>query len=39
MVLLGFNCFSSPGRARLWNGLGLIVSVPQGGRGCGVAWV
>ena len=65
MVLLGFKCFSSPGRARLWCLLGfkcfsspgranavvllpregeavvlfgLIVSVPQGGRSCGVAW-
>ena len=39
VVLLGFKCFSSPGRARLWCCLGLNVSVPQGGRGCGVAWV
>ena len=31
MVLLGFKCFSSPGRAKLWCCLGLIVSVPQGG--------
>ena len=39
MVLLAFKCFSSPGRARLWCCLRLNVSVPQGGRGCGVAWV
>ena len=32
MVLLGFKCFSSPGRARLWCCLELNVSVPQGGR-------
>ena len=35
VVLLGFKCFSSPGRARV---LLEAVSVPQGGRGCGVAW-
>ena len=39
MELLGFNCFRSQGRARLWCWLGLIVSVPQGGRGYGVGWV
>ena len=39
VVLFGINCFSSPGRARLWCCLELNVSVPQGGRGCGVAWV
>ena len=38
VALLGFKCFSSPGRARLWSCLGLIVSVPQGGGGCGVVW-
>ena len=35
-VLFGINCFSSPGRAKLWCCLELIVSVPQGERGCGV---
>ena len=35
-VLFGINCFSSPGRAKLWCCLVLIVSVPQGGRSCGV---
>ena len=39
VVLLGFKCFSSPGRAKLWCCSGLNVSVPQAGRGCGVARV
>ena len=35
-----FNCFSSPERASLWCCLmDWIVSVPQRGRGCGIAWV
>ena len=39
MVLLAFKCSVSPGRAKLWCCLRLNVSVPQGGRSCGVACV
>ena len=31
MVLLGFKCFSSPGRARLWYWLGLMFQFPREG--------